>query len=248
MPASRGNRVSRMARTRGGQMTTGLIEAVSGVDDKALRMQVTGPLREGASGAPIINEWAQVVGIASPAAGKSFSAHATASFAIKIAAALTFLEAQKIPVTVAPLDTAGLFGPDIAKRAQTFTVQLVCTKAADVGQAASPKPPAAPIRNATVYNQIASPPERVKLAAPRSVFRTKIAWQMGRFVEGDGDVAILRHVSRAQCERACLSQPRCKLVEHFRPSGECGLFSRVLQAGDGGGGDVGVKVGAVPRF
>jgi hypothetical protein len=58
-------------------------------------------------------------------------------------------------------------------------------------------------------------------------------------------VAILRHVSRAQCERACLTQMRCKLVEHYRPSGECGLFSRIVQSADGVEGDVGVKT-AVP--
>ena len=149
---------------------------------------------------------------------------------------------------VAPLDTAGLFGPDIAKRAQTFTVQLLCAKAVEAVRAAPEA--AAPLpRRAAVYQKppAAPVPERAKMAAPRTLLVTKIAWHADRFVEGDGDVAVLRRVSRAQCERACLMQARCKLVEHYRPSGGCGLFSRVVQSADGGEGDVGVKIGTPPR-
>ena len=240
------------------EMTSGLVEAANGPTINAQRVQITGPMRDGHAGAPVINEWAQVVGIASLEASRKTS-NAAASFVTKTAAAVAFLETHKIPVTIAPLDTTGLFGPDIARRAQAFTVQLICTKTASVARVEPKQAAPQPQRAAAVYQKplihkppaqkvaLASAPERPSIVAPRNVMLSKISWYPDRFVEGDGDVAILRHVSRAQCERACLTQIRCRLVEHYRPSGECGLFSRVVQSADGYEGDVGVKTAAPPR-
>lgn len=111
----------------GGAITTGSINALSGLRDDTRYFQISTPVQPGNSGGPLMDETGTVVGVVSAAlrATRGDSPPQNVNFAIKADVARTFLAAAG----VTPDGTAGdqsLATPDVAARARAFTVLIEC--------------------------------------------------------------------------------------------------------------------------
>jgi S1-C subfamily serine protease len=121
------------ALAAGGNFTTGNVTALAGLADDSRFLQISAPVQPGNSGGPLLDRNGTVVGIVVAKLNALEIASATGdipqnvNFAIKASVAAAFLDAQ----SVAHAENAGvgaLSTPDIAERAKSFTVQVVCVR------------------------------------------------------------------------------------------------------------------------
>lgn len=110
----------------GGVITTGSINALSGLRDDTRYFQISAPVQPGNSGGPLLDATGAVVGVVSSGLrGRGSSAPQNVNFAIKADVARTFLSTNNL----SPDGTAGgreLSIPDIGDRARTFTAFIEC--------------------------------------------------------------------------------------------------------------------------
>jgi S1-C subfamily serine protease len=121
------------ALASGGNVTTGNVTALAGLADDSRFLQISAPVQPGNSGGPLLDRNGTVVGIVVSKLNALSIASATGdipqnvNFAIKASVAAAFLDAQR--VTHAENAGAGsLSTPDLAERARSFTVQVVCIR------------------------------------------------------------------------------------------------------------------------
>ena len=116
-----------------GNLVTGNLSALAGVRNDPRHYQITAPVQPGNSGGPLLDESGRVIGAIVSKLNAARVAKAVGdipqnvNFAIKGSTAFSFLEANG----VAPdfeMETAKKTTPSIAKEAQEFTVQIVCSK------------------------------------------------------------------------------------------------------------------------
>jgi TPR repeat protein len=115
----------------GGNITTGNVTALAGLGNDSRFLQISAPVQPGNSGGPLLDRNGTVIGIVVAKLNALAIASATGdipqnvNFAIKASVATSFLDAQR----VAHAESAGvgaLSTPDIAERAKSFTVQVIC--------------------------------------------------------------------------------------------------------------------------
>jgi serine protease Do len=121
------------ALASGGNVTTGNVTALAGLADDSRFLQISAPVQPGNSGGPLFDRSGTVVGImvsklnALNVASVTGDIPQNVNFAIKAAVATAFLDAQR--VTHAESAGAGVLStPDIAERAKSFTVQVICDR------------------------------------------------------------------------------------------------------------------------
>jgi S1-C subfamily serine protease len=114
-----------------GNLTNGIISALSGLDDDLSRMQMTAQIQPGNSGGPVMDRTGQIVGVVVETANDEYfrrergAVAQNVNFAIRDSLARSFLDTNNVRYSVA--DT----GPqlpiaDIAERAQKFTGTILC--------------------------------------------------------------------------------------------------------------------------
>jgi serine protease Do len=117
----------------GGNVAVGNVTALAGLGNDSRFLQISAPVQPGNSGGPLLDRNGTVVGIVVAKLNALEIASATGdipqnvNFAIKASVAAAFLDAQR----VAHAESAGvgaLSTPDIAERAKSFTVQVVCAR------------------------------------------------------------------------------------------------------------------------
>jgi S1-C subfamily serine protease len=117
----------------GGNVAVGNVTALAGLGNDSRFLQISAPVQPGNSGGPLLDRNGTVVGIVVSKLNALEIASATGdipqnvNFAIKASVAAAFLDAQR----VAHAESAGvgaLSTPDIAERAKSFTVQVVCVR------------------------------------------------------------------------------------------------------------------------
>jgi uncharacterized protein len=116
-----------------GNVTTGNVTALAGIADDSRFLQISAPVQPGNSGGPLLDRNGTVVGVivsklnALSVASVTGDIPQNVNFAIKASVAAAFLDAQR--VTHAESAGAGaLSTPDLAERARSFTVQVVCIR------------------------------------------------------------------------------------------------------------------------
>jgi S1-C subfamily serine protease len=116
-----------------GNLTTGVVSAVTGIGDDSRYFQLTAPIQPGNSGGPVMNEYGEVIGVASAMLDqqKAFAATGTipqnVNFAIGPSMIRQFLSANGIPA--ASLTTWWRFKQGtqkLAQSAEAFTYSVKC--------------------------------------------------------------------------------------------------------------------------
>lgn len=117
----------------GGNVVTGNITALAGLEDDSRFLQISAPVQPGNSGGPLFDRYGNVVGVVVAKLNALKIASATGdipqnvNFAIKASVAVGFLDAQR--VTHFDREIAGtLSTPDIAAQAQALAVQVICIR------------------------------------------------------------------------------------------------------------------------
>jgi serine protease Do len=114
-----------------GNVTTGIVSALAGFADDSRFLQISAPVQPGNSGGPLLDRNGTVVGIivskltALRVASVTGDIPQNVNFAIKASVAAAFLDAQRV-VHVEIRRDGSLSTPDIADRARSFTVKVLC--------------------------------------------------------------------------------------------------------------------------
>jgi TPR repeat protein len=117
----------------GGNVAVGNVTALAGLGNDSRFLQISSPVQPGNSGGPLLDRSGNVAGIvvsklnALGVASVTGDIPQNVNFAIKASVAAAFLDAQH--VTHAESAGAGaLSTPEIAERAKSFTVQVICVR------------------------------------------------------------------------------------------------------------------------
>jgi S1-C subfamily serine protease len=117
----------------GGNVATGNVTALAGLGNDSRFLQISAPVQPGNSGGPLLDRQGTVVGIVVAKLNALGVASATGdipqnvNFAIKASVATAFLDAQSV-THAESVGVDALSTPDIAERAKSFTVQVVCVR------------------------------------------------------------------------------------------------------------------------
>jgi S1-C subfamily serine protease len=110
----------------GGALTTGSINALSGLKDDTRFFQISAPVQPGNSGGPLFDSTGAVVGVVtSGLRGTRTSSPQNVNFAVKADVVRTFLGAVGVSAETAPAGRE-LSTPDIGERARAFSVLVEC--------------------------------------------------------------------------------------------------------------------------
>jgi hypothetical protein len=123
------------ALSSGGNLTPGIISALTGLGNNTNQIQITAPIQPGSSGSPVMDKKGNVVGVVSMKLSDSKMAKATGSigqnvnFAVNGQTVKAFLDANQVPYKTG----GGLFSreksnADIAEEARKWTVLVECWK------------------------------------------------------------------------------------------------------------------------
>jgi S1-C subfamily serine protease len=115
-----------------GNLTNGIISALSGLDDDLSRMQMTAQIQPGNSGGPVMDRAGQIVGVVVETANDEYfrrergAVAQNVNFAIRDSLARSFLDTNNVRYTVAAGNGSTISIADIAERAQGFTGTILC--------------------------------------------------------------------------------------------------------------------------
>lgn len=118
----------------GGNLTPGIISALSGLDNNTNQIQITAPIQGGSSGSPVMDKKGNVVGVVSArldmkAVRLTGNLPQNVNFAVNGQTVKAFLDANQVPYKTG----GGLFSreksnADIAEEARKWTVLVECWK------------------------------------------------------------------------------------------------------------------------
>jgi hypothetical protein len=120
------------ALSQGGNLTTGNVSALAGLQDDPRYLQITAPVQPGNSGGPLLDGGGNLIGVitakldALAIAKRTGDVPQNVNFAVKSGVLETFLQAHKIPYDVAVTD-AQLAVADVADVAKQASVRIECT-------------------------------------------------------------------------------------------------------------------------
>ncbi len=123
------------ALSSGGNLTLGILSALSGLGNNTNQIQITAPIQPGSSGSPVMDKKANVVGVVSMKLDDSKMTNLTGqiaqnvNFAVNGQTVKAFLDANKVPYKTG----GGFFSSeknnaDIADEARKWTVLVECWK------------------------------------------------------------------------------------------------------------------------
>jgi S1-C subfamily serine protease len=112
------------------KLNAGYVNSLAGINNDSAVIQYSAPTQPGNSGGPVLDEFGNVIGVVSSGLSKHYSEeidHITqnVNFATKSTILEGFLKANKVPFEKADLEEE-LKLPDIAEKAETFTVLVGC--------------------------------------------------------------------------------------------------------------------------
>ena len=117
-----------------GNATTGDISALAGIQNRASWLQISAPVQPGNSGGPLLDMYANVVGIvvakldALRIASSMDDIPQNVNFAIKASVAQNFLDAHNIRYSLGETTWRTLSVPDVVERAKAFSIEVTCQR------------------------------------------------------------------------------------------------------------------------
>ena len=114
-----------------GQVTVGIISALSGLGDNSLQMQISNPVQPGNSGGPVFDSSGNAVGVvvsklnAIKVAKSTGDIPQNVNFAIKLGAVEMFLKAASVSINVKE-EGADKSISDVTELAKTYTYPVIC--------------------------------------------------------------------------------------------------------------------------
>ena len=118
----------------GGNLTPGIVSAVTGLGNNSNQIQITAPIQPGSSGSPVLNRKGEVVGVVSMKLSDSKMAKATGSvgqnvnFAVSGPTLKSFLDAHKVEYSTGGLMSFNKSTADLADEAKKWTTVVECWK------------------------------------------------------------------------------------------------------------------------
>lgn len=115
-----------------GNLTNGIVSALSGLGDNLSQLQITAPIQPGNSGGPVMSRSGHIVGVVVATANDQYfreqrgTAVQNLNFAIHDALARSFLDTNNVEYEAAEQASATLDIADIAEQARHFTGQILC--------------------------------------------------------------------------------------------------------------------------
>jgi S1-C subfamily serine protease len=115
-----------------GNLTHGIISALSGLNDDLSRMQMTAQIQPGNSGGPVMDRAGQIIGVVVETANDEYfrrergAVAQNVNFAIRDSLARSFLDTNNVHYAVAPGKGPDMSIADIAEGAQKFTGTILC--------------------------------------------------------------------------------------------------------------------------
>ena len=118
----------------GGNLTPGIVSALTGLNNNTNQIQITAPIQPGSSGSPVLNKKGQVVGVVSMKLSDSKMVHATGqvgqnvNFAVSGQTLKSFLDAHKVDYSTGGMVSFNKSTADIADEARKWTMVVECWK------------------------------------------------------------------------------------------------------------------------
>lgn len=118
----------------GGNLTPGMVSAMTGLGNNTNQIQITAPVQPGSSGSPVIDKRGNVIAVVSMKLDDAIVARFTGSipqnvnFAINEQTLKTFLDANKVPYKTGSKSAKEKHNADIAEEASKWTVLVECWK------------------------------------------------------------------------------------------------------------------------
>lgn len=116
----------------GGNLTPGVVSALTGLGNNTNQIQITAPIQPGSSGSPVMNKKGEVVGVVSMKLSDSKMAKATGSigqnvnFAVSGQTLKTFLDTHKVEYRTGGLLSFDKNTADVADEARKWTLVIEC--------------------------------------------------------------------------------------------------------------------------
>lgn len=116
----------------GGNLTPGVVSAMTGLGNNTNQIQITAPIQPGSSGSPVMNKKGEVVGVVSMKLSDSKMAKATGSigqnvnFAVSGQTLKTFLDAHRVEYRTGGLLSFDKSTADLADEARKWTLVVEC--------------------------------------------------------------------------------------------------------------------------
>jgi TPR repeat protein len=118
----------------GGNLTPGVVSAMTGLGNNTNQIQITAPIQPGSSGSPVLNKKGEVVGVVSMKLSDSKMAKATGSigqnvnFAVSGQTLKTFLDTHKVEYRTGGVLSFSKNTADLADEARKWTLVVECWK------------------------------------------------------------------------------------------------------------------------
>lgn len=118
----------------GGNLTPGVISALTGLGNNTNQIQITAPIQPGSSGSPVINKKGEIIGVVSMKLSDSRMAAATGqvaqnvNFAVSGQTLKSFLDTHKVDYASTGLLTFNKSNIDLADQAKKWTTVVECWK------------------------------------------------------------------------------------------------------------------------
>jgi TPR repeat protein len=118
----------------GGNLTPGIVSAMTGFGNNTNQIQITAPIQPGSSGSPVLNKKGEVVGVVSTKLSDTKMANATGqigqnvNFAVSGLTLKTFLDTHKVPYSSGGFFSREKSTVDLADEARKWTLVVECWK------------------------------------------------------------------------------------------------------------------------
>ena len=205
------------------KMTTGNVNALSGVENDARYLQISTPIQPGNSGGPVIDRHGHVIGITTAGLSKNFADQngfiaQNVNFALRAGVAAIFMEAQGLTVSYAD-DDKGAPVPstaDITEKATPSVYKILCYAATPTNEA-----------NQTLNQPLpqSNPPTGVQgngnvppVNQPTVTFINQNNYDAIGF-----DYRSAKHVSFDNCLEMCENDGRCQALTYHKRLHACML-------------------------